>query len=463
MYARESMQSRQPQLKRKEPTTIVQMCPHDSTRFVFVRDHLCLYKLDRDQRGRRVFRATNVLNAPNLRCLDWCPHVETPLMIGVGMGSGKMLLADFDSSSHDAEYNAHVNGSLEGDDKIVAEFTPKVSRTCNAMAWNAIRKSHIAVGLEKVRSGYSTLVWDITRSDASTVDMTGIRGSHELATPLHELAASEAVVSLSWVPEEADCLATGTSFKWLRFYDFRTSTSSPFRSINAHTKSVFGVKFDPTQPWTVATYSDGPNEVVKIWDTRRMESNAKPVATLQVNTKLLTALQWSPYRSGVLATAVSDQPWVSLWDTNQTSNNSSFGSDLGSSGHSTAQDVASVQKPLLRRYGSKPVIAFTWQPRQQLVQSSANANVVKNGDNKETSDSKHNADDDGEPHHVSSKSIPESSSSPAIMQERLLTVNTMGLLEVHQPEHTALRARMPAFVHLRAPSSAFFSRMHPLL
>jgi MIOS, WD40 repeat len=47
------------------------------------------------------------------------------------------------------------------------EFVPRNSRACNAVAWNRNMPTQLAAGLDKVRSDFSTLIWDITQSVSS--------------------------------------------------------------------------------------------------------------------------------------------------------------------------------------------------------------------------------------------------------------------------------------------------------
>lgn len=68
--------------------------------------------------------------------------------------------------------------SFSANNRVTKEFVPKLSRTCNAIAWNPVYTNQIAVGLDKVRGDYSTLVWDINQtgtamlSQEKTVDST---------------------------------------------------------------------------------------------------------------------------------------------------------------------------------------------------------------------------------------------------------------------------------------------------
>ena len=109
----------------------------------------------------------------------------------------------------------------------------------NVIAWNPHSPNQIAVGLDRVRNGCGTLIWDIHQRGA-------IQGSTEQATPspfpslpttsfsinanratesvtdaIGRVSNSEATLALAWLPNDAFSLAVGTGFKWLRIYDIR--------------------------------------------------------------------------------------------------------------------------------------------------------------------------------------------------------------------------------------------------
>jgi hypothetical protein len=45
---------------------------------------------------------------------------------------------------------------------VIKQFVPRNGRTCNALAWNAAHPTQLAVGLDKMRADFSTLVWDVS-------------------------------------------------------------------------------------------------------------------------------------------------------------------------------------------------------------------------------------------------------------------------------------------------------------
>ncbi len=65
----------------------------------------------------------------------------------MGLANGKVLLASFSSLKN----------------RITKEFVPKHSRSCNAIAWNPVFTNQLAVGLDKVRGDFSSLIWDVNQ------------------------------------------------------------------------------------------------------------------------------------------------------------------------------------------------------------------------------------------------------------------------------------------------------------
>ncbi|GLE05862.1 hypothetical protein PINS_up015043 [Pythium insidiosum] len=183
------------------------------------------------------------------------------------------------------------------------------------------------------------------------------------------------------------CLAVGTGFKWLRIYDLRaasavstsvsagsastvsvaSSASSAFASaassplsVVAHNKAVLGVVFDPHRPHILATYTDAPQEAVKVWDIRRLDSNVGPLASLHPTSKTLAQVSWCPTKPGILVTASVEERWLSLWDVTK---QDAEPAGLSSSTATTTTATAGIQlrKPFKRRYTSEPLTSFSWQ------------------------------------------------------------------------------------------------------
>ncbi|KAL4140427.1 hypothetical protein PRNP1_014711 [Phytophthora ramorum] len=361
--------------------TVVEWSPHDASLFAVGADNLRLFEVTTSSgdygpepsapstQRKRAFRVVRInAKVSQLKCLQWYPFEAKPLLIAAGTGSGKVLLCDFEDPRA----------------RVMREFLPKYSRPCHAVAWNPSVPNQLAAGFEKVRSDFCTLVWDLNTSGAvgpagSGMTSSGSSGNIEGlvdqdggmdrsrkggsngttasvgvgaggngfsaadSKPVHELANSEATMALSWVPLQPTCLATGTGFKWLRVYDLRAKGSSPM-SVVAHNKAVLGVAFDQHRPHMLATYSDAPQEPVKVWDIRQLESSSGPLLSLYQTSKSLAQVSWCPSKPGILVTASTEEKWVSLWDVSKQESGS-----------------ATLKKPFRRRYTSEPLTSFSWQ------------------------------------------------------------------------------------------------------
>ncbi|KAG7387632.1 hypothetical protein PHYPSEUDO_013882 [Phytophthora pseudosyringae] len=365
--------------------TVVEWSPHDASLFAVGADSLRLFEVTTSSgdyadaapstQRKRAFRVVRInAKVSQLKCLQWHPFEAKPLLIAAGTGSGKVLLCDFEDPRA----------------RVMREFLPKYSRPCHAVAWNPSVPNQLAAGFEKVRSDFCTLVWDLNTSSAAgaaagaqgmtssgssgnieglvdqeggmeramsgrkgggngagSASVGGPAGGNAFAAadskPVHELANSEATMALSWVPLQPTCLATGTGFKWLRVYDLRAKGSSPM-SVVAHNKAVLGVVFDQHRPHMLATYSDAPQEPVKVWDIRQLESSSGPLLSLYQTSKSLSQVSWCPSKPGILVTASTEEKWVSLWDVTKQESGSS-----------------TLKKPFRRRYTSEPLTSFSWQ------------------------------------------------------------------------------------------------------
>jgi WD repeat-containing protein mio len=199
-----------------------------------------------------------------------------------------------------------------------------------------------------------------TSGNANGANGTGTGGGDLMDKPVHELSNSEATVALSWVPLQPACLAVGTGFKWLRIYDLRAATvpasASGSLSVVAHNKAVLGVVFDRHRPHILATYTDGPQEAIKIWDIRRLDTSMGPLVSLHHSSKTLAQVSWCPTKPGILATASVEERYLSLWDVSK--------QDKDAATATTTPTTAAgfhIKKPFKRRYTSEPLASFSWQ------------------------------------------------------------------------------------------------------
>ncbi|KAL6067851.1 GATOR complex protein MIOS [Balamuthia mandrillaris] len=308
-----------------------------------------------------------------LKCLAWCPDVETtPNLLAVGLPNGKVVLTSF-----------------SGTNSVVKEFIPRNSRSCNALAWNPVYKNQLAAGLGKVRCDFSTLVWDINQTGPGTIppatppmrhsthsssnvtvqanvdtgnfSLSQTKAADTVMRPMGEVNMSEATVALAWVPNQPSCLATGTGAKWLRIYDLRASDLSARKSVIAHSKAVHGVSFDPFKDDRLFTFSE--DGVIKIWDIRKLRDC---VYAFQTGSKGLVQVEWCPTRSSILASISKEDKTLKLWDlmdvNHSTRNFSDTLEDLPS-----PSSVTQKKAPKSARVheASDVLSSFAWHPSKE--------------------------------------------------------------------------------------------------
>ena len=269
--------------------------PHEPDVFAIgTTEHLKLYRYNQDIASPRaahtspaqsISLVSGVSDVQQMKCLTWCPRPEQPWTLATGTAAGKVVLHDCTPAgmrNDDAAPSATSTSALR-------EFVPRFQRACHAVAWNDVNSQHIAAGLDKVRSDYGVLVWDVRQSGAAgggggalggagvggggsggsgttggggggaSGAMSGVTGqarpaparsfagvghcaadfsscvSFDLAAvgavdsvdePLAQLGNSEAATCVAWLPAAPDCLLTGTGFRWLRLYDLRARETS---------------------------------------------------------------------------------------------------------------------------------------------------------------------------------------------------------------------------------------------
>jgi hypothetical protein len=47
--------------------------------------------------------------------------------------------------------------------RVVKEFSPKYPRPCNVVSFNPVQPNQLAMGLDKVRNDYCTLIFDVNQ------------------------------------------------------------------------------------------------------------------------------------------------------------------------------------------------------------------------------------------------------------------------------------------------------------
>ena len=301
------------------------------------------------------------------KCIGWSHARASPYMVAGGHQNGKLVVMNFNASSvggglatgNTYDYGAPSAASSNADvhTRIVKEFHPRYARACQVVCWNPVHTSQVATGLDRVRNGCGTLIWDLeqkgtavtiataapmpTQTNSSFVgvngnaanSMMGMNSVNILNTnrsalpsqpqsietvtePLGRVSNSEATLSLNWLPSDPYSLAVGTGFKWLRIYDIRGNTRPT--SVVAHAKSVNGVTFDPFNSMRLATFSE--EGTIKIWDLRMITRkevfsiHSTPVTGASRTPKSLLEVEWCPTSQHRLATVHKDEDGFRLWD-----------------------------------------------------------------------------------------------------------------------------------------------------
>ncbi|XP_046846433.1 LOW QUALITY PROTEIN: GATOR complex protein MIOS-like [Xenia sp. Carnegie-2017] len=193
------------------------------------------------------------------------------------------------------------------------EFVPHHQRPCNTLAWNSVNSNWLAAGLEKARSGVSLFIWDIT-SNSNVVALDKQRSSglpgRNSSSGFSEAGPTYETTSIAWFPTESNNLIAGQGGKFLKIFDVRDQPEmycKPKRF--ASTKAVNGVCVDPNFEYRVASFVEGDQGAVTVWDIRRFE---KPLLILPSENVL--QIQWNPTRSGLLTSLRRNENVLHLYD-----------------------------------------------------------------------------------------------------------------------------------------------------
>lgn len=297
-----------------------------------------------------------------LKCVAWYPRAEPENLLAVGQANGRVLLTCIGKENNSSNFG------------IAREFVPRHSRQCNSLAWNPVETNLLAAGLDKARNDVSLLVWDIN-VQLSVRDSGNQEKRHSAVPggkqspitvgpglqmdpsatgnrPLAELSTSDPTLSMAWSPYDHNLLICGQAQKFLRVFDIR-DTTRPY--VAAVTKAVYGVCVDPHVEHRIASFSEAPG-IVCIWDDRNFE---KPLMTMTQPPPVtaITAISWSPSRSGLLATIGKESPIVQLYDIQHTS----VASPVYGVGYETEPSFIerSVQP------SQTAVSSFSWHPSQE--------------------------------------------------------------------------------------------------
>ncbi|KAF9305749.1 hypothetical protein BGZ74_009090 [Mortierella antarctica] len=263
--------------------------------------------------------------------------------------------------------------SIAQNQRTYPSFSARHSRACNVVTFSKGSPNLLAVGLDKVRNDYCLMVWDIEQSlkmsrgsesgyapsgsITATAPSSGILQTSrfgrtsEIAEsyfdtrlsmnplslaentstaralnassfdqtadvrPLCQYGSSEVISSCAWFTNEPKVLVAGMGMKYIRVYDTREDPNSP-SSMIISTKAVHGLCMDPFHDNRMASCSDDGN--IKIWDIRNPSQAILSFYTGSRQTpqtpSTLVRIQFSPQRSGLLASLSKEASCIKVWD-----------------------------------------------------------------------------------------------------------------------------------------------------
>lgn len=144
---------------------------------------------------------------PPLTTYDWSPTV--PGLVAVGTSTGVVNLLRVDDNS-----NAYLELGL------------KISRTCQAVAFNTAGK--LAVALDRVRSDTCLHIWDVSRLSSLDSTVSGFPADVGLPTdPVDRLELNASVSSVRFFEDNPNVLVAGIKGQGLRIHDLRGKNRLP--------------------------------------------------------------------------------------------------------------------------------------------------------------------------------------------------------------------------------------------
>eukprot|EP00808_Paulinella_micropora_P021905 g29164.t1 len=251
------------------------------------------------------FTVQDTVNCENqlIKCLDWFPQRSDPYLLAPGFFSGRVTLLRF----------LNQNRSIK-------EFAPRVARPCNAVAFNPVAPTKLAVGLDRARQDGGALIFDLhqkgrvlRRANAARVAEahSSFVGSSEDITALSRSSFEHHHTTEEWWPWNGSPMMP-TALLWgLRSSGCECTTFEAMQNpwLWLHTQKLF-------------------MGTVRIWDIRRAER--EPIATVKVPTgvggratrgvggplasKLLLDIRWCRTRPSLLATLSVEEDSLRLWD-----------------------------------------------------------------------------------------------------------------------------------------------------
>lgn len=215
--------------------------------------------------------------APGLSCMD---YGEKGLIWGSNAGS--VTLVDWPRDLEKVQEITICPGST--------------SAPATSVSWNPSNTSQVSAGFD-LHKDFCVLIWDVEYASGNKLSVGGKGTAPVNNAPLasvNRLCYEEAISSLCWMGEATPyALVVGTSTGWLRVFDTRIGSSSAETSLMAHTPSrskngVSGLRPDPFNPQSLASFSETVGEPVKLWDLRKgTASKSKMAHTCTVHPQLI--------------------------------------------------------------------------------------------------------------------------------------------------------------------------------
>ncbi|TPX38382.1 hypothetical protein SeMB42_g06774 [Synchytrium endobioticum] len=335
-----------------------------STAFLVGGTELRLYEwIPPDAAESKVVFRTLALNGDStlMKCYAWSPNPNIENLVAIGYSTGKTSLVQFSSDSRTglARSSSSIIARIPSTSSItaqqspssslssaanmltshvLADFTTRNSRACNAVAFCSTDYRFLASGLDKVRSDHCLFVWDTTIATTSVATPVW-KGRPDLGkeSPIQRSSSASSVTSLTESTAhtrntgalESNCVAqygigdSVSSLDWLsmgsprivagmgakiRIFDLKAPSHMPPISIN--TKAVHGVAADPFHTYRFASYDiDG---TIRLWDCRKPTEAA---LTFPSDDKSgIIFMSWSPFRQGMLASLGRDSSVIKIWN-----------------------------------------------------------------------------------------------------------------------------------------------------
>ncbi|ORY34245.1 hypothetical protein BCR39DRAFT_517213 [Naematelia encephala] len=263
-----------------------------------------------------------------LRAVAWSGIPQYPHIVAAGLSTGRTLLLNLSPST--LTYPLGSNTSVSNlPSSTLAVLPVKQSRPVTALDFSTHDPNYLASGLERHRSDYSLLVWDISTAFTTLPPETnapfsrqperlGLGVQHPRTAPgeiknIQHYCPAEHIHSVAFVPGSISHLLASANNRSIRLFDIRSPTPTNARDpstpgqANWITRAVNCIKPHPVREERFASYEIGQHaSVVRIWDTRKREE----VLSFDVQGSIV-GLNWT--EKGELSVG-SREGGVTLWD-----------------------------------------------------------------------------------------------------------------------------------------------------